>query len=236
MLTQQYWRRTMCQLIWLSHMKSDSQKYHRTVSLFQGQVSRQSDSAKKDVVKFLKFQNPCFLSTLSSNDKNISYPINLLRFSVKHTRTYSKCERDMLSGGTCSPLRSTYWTSLPPSYPRDILLPPSPSQSESQLGRTTNRARLLSFLFVHTSTSNAVDDNEIDKTSYFIEYCKDTVPKIWNTYSQNHVAVRDLYIPTMSQPILLQQNMCFCGPTNRGEYINRSQIHECGSWERGRAV
>jgi hypothetical protein len=45
-----------------------------------------------------------------------------------------------------------------------------------------------------------------------------------------HVSVSDLYIPSVALPI-------FCRWTNLGNiYVNRSQIHECGNWERGRAV
>ncbi len=36
-----------------------------------------------------------------------------------------------------------------------------------------------------------------------------------------HVSVSDLYIPTIGLPIRLQEN--------RLEYINRSQIHDCGN-------
>jgi hypothetical protein len=46
-----------------------------------------------------------------------------------------------------------------------------------------------------------------------------------------HVSVSDVYISTIFPPILLQQNR----GTDRGN-INRSQIHECRNWERGRAV
>jgi hypothetical protein len=55
----------------------------------------------------------------------------------------------------------------------------------------------------------------------------------YNVLSPNfhiHVSVNDLYIFRM--PILLQPN----SQTHLGEYINRSQIHECRNWERGRAV
>jgi hypothetical protein len=37
-----------------------------------------------------------------------------------------------------------------------------------------------------------------------------------------HVSVSDLYITTIGLPILLQESIV-------GEYINRSQIHECGN-------
>jgi hypothetical protein len=42
------------------------------------------------------------------------------------------------------------------------------------------------------------------------------------------VFVSDLHIPTIGPPIFLVDRSW--------EYINRSQIHECGTWERGRAV
>ncbi len=43
-----------------------------------------------------------------------------------------------------------------------------------------------------------------------------------------HVSVRDLYIPTIGLPFLLQENMW----TDPGYtlYTNRSQTHECGNW------
>jgi hypothetical protein len=57
-------------------------------------------------------------------------------------------------------------------------------------------------------------------------YCKDTIPKIRNKYSQKrklgglspsqsyiHVSMGDLYIPTMGLPILLQENR-FTDPGN----------------------
>ncbi len=47
-----------------------------------------------------------------------------------------------------------------------------------------------------------------------------------------HVSVSDLYIPTISPPILLYY---VCGRS--WGYVNRSQeIHECRNWEWGRAV
>ncbi len=51
-----------------------------------------------------------------------------------------------------------------------------------------------------------------------------------------HVFVSDLYIPTMDLPILLQE---ICGLWSLDwswEYINRSQTHECGNWDWGRAI
>jgi hypothetical protein len=41
-----------------------------------------------------------------------------------------------------------------------------------------------------------------------------------------NVSVSDLYITTIGLPFLLQQN----------KWTNRSQMHECRTWERGRAV
>jgi hypothetical protein len=46
-----------------------------------------------------------------------------------------------------------------------------------------------------------------------------------------HVSVIYLYFLTIRTPILL-----YCGADRSWEYINRSQIHECRTWEQGRAV
>jgi hypothetical protein len=46
-----------------------------------------------------------------------------------------------------------------------------------------------------------------------------------------YVSVSDLYIPRIGPPILLQENM----RTYPGN-INRSQTHECGNWDWGRAI
>jgi hypothetical protein len=72
-------------------------------------------------------------------------------------------------------------------------------------------------------------------------HCKDTIPKIWNKYSQKlncaashslfHVSDRFIYSHDRSA-YLLQQNKW----TLSWGYINRPQIHECGNWKRGRAV
>ncbi len=73
-------------------------------------------------------------------------------------------------------------------------------------------------------------------------HCKATIPKIRNKYSPEkelcglspnfhiHVSVGDLYIPMIGLPILLQENMWTDYPENR------SQTHECGKWDRGRAI
>jgi hypothetical protein len=46
-----------------------------------------------------------------------------------------------------------------------------------------------------------------------------------------HVSVIDLYIPKIGPHIFLQEK------ANRSwEYINRSQAHECGNWDCGRAI
>ncbi len=42
-----------------------------------------------------------------------------------------------------------------------------------------------------------------------------------------HVSESDLYIPQTGPPILLEPNSRLI----LQEYINHSQIHECGSWE-----
>jgi hypothetical protein len=47
-----------------------------------------------------------------------------------------------------------------------------------------------------------------------------------------HVSVSDLYIPRIGPHIFLQQNR----QIDSGKYINRSQTHECGNWDWGRAA
>ncbi len=49
--------------------------------------------------------------------------------------------------------------------------------------------------------------------------------------SYTHKSVRDLYIPGSVCLFLLQPNM-WTDP----RYINRSQTHDCGNWEWGRAI
>jgi hypothetical protein len=55
-----------------------------------------------------------------------------------------------------------------------------------------------------------------------------------NTYMNSyiHISVSDLYILMIGMPILLQKNMV--GRT--WKYIDRSQTHECGNWDCGRAI
>ncbi len=49
--------------------------------------------------------------------------------------------------------------------------------------------------------------------------------------SYTHISVRDLYISRIGLPILLHGNI-----DRSWEYINHSQIHECGIWDWGRAI
>jgi hypothetical protein len=52
--------------------------------------------------------------------------------------------------------------------------------------------------------------------------------------SYTHISVRNLHISWIGMPILLQGNMWSVDPSL--EYINRSQTHECGNWDRGREI
>jgi hypothetical protein len=45
-----------------------------------------------------------------------------------------------------------------------------------------------------------------------------------------HVSVSDLYIPRLVSYSAAQKYVLSC------EYINRSQAHECGNWDYGRAI
>jgi hypothetical protein len=48
-----------------------------------------------------------------------------------------------------------------------------------------------------------------------------------------HASVSDLYVPRIDPHIFLQQNR----QADLGNmYINRSQTHECGNWDQGRAI
>jgi hypothetical protein len=63
--------------------------------------------------------------------------------------------------------------------------------------------------------------------------CKTNIPRNESAQLipnfQINGSVSGLYTPTIGRPILLQVDRSW-------EYINRSQIHECGTWERGHAV
>jgi hypothetical protein len=50
----------------------------------------------------------------------------------------------------------------------------------------------------------------------------------FNSYT--HVSVRDLYISRIACLFCCSH---ICGPPILGIYINRSQTHECGNWDRG---
>jgi hypothetical protein len=50
--------------------------------------------------------------------------------------------------------------------------------------------------------------------------------------SHIHVSVSDLCIPTSRSSYFAAENK----RTEKWEYTNRSQIHECGNWLQGRAV
>ena len=74
-------------------------------------------------------------------------------------------------------------------------------------------------------------------------HCKDTIPKIWNKYSQErNIGVSVLIATFMSlwANYIFPRWVClFCWRKyvdRSWEYINRSQTHECGNWGWGRAI
>ncbi len=82
-------------------------------------------------------------------------------------------------------------------------------------------------------------------TTYTL-HCKDTIPQIRNKYSPRRNCAASVpmstfmclwaiytYIPTIGLAFLLKENML----TDPGNiYINRSQTHEYGNWDWGRAI
>jgi hypothetical protein len=78
------------------------------------------------------------------------------------------------------------------------------------------------------------------KSTFAANHCKNTSPKIrkqtfpekemsgLNPNFQIHVSVSDLYIPTISLPILQQENM-WTDPEN--VLYNSLKTNECGNWD-----
>jgi hypothetical protein len=62
-----------------------------------------------------------------------------------------------------------------------------------------------------------INETDISKTE--LQY------NVMSPSSYTHISARDLYISRISLPILLQGNM-----------FTRSQTHECGNWDWGRAI
>jgi hypothetical protein len=101
------------------------------------------------------------------------------------------------------------------------------------------------MFFIYTSFLEFVVMNYLARSFFVpITHDKEPIPKIWNKYSQKrncaghspnfhiHVSVSDIYI--------FPQSIClFCcrkSVDQSWEYVNRSQTHECGNWDWGRAI
>ncbi len=73
-----------------------------------------------------------------------------------------------------------------------------------------------------------------------ILHCKDTIPKIWNKYSQKRICLATVQIFTFMclwSIYIFPQSICLFWYVDWSwEHINRSQTHECGYCEWGCAI
>jgi hypothetical protein len=74
-------------------------------------------------------------------------------------------------------------------------------------------------------------------------HCKDTIPKIWNKYSQKRNCVVTVPIPIFMflwAIYIFPRSICLfcCRKIGRRswKYIDRSQTHECENWDWGWAI
>ena len=97
---------------------------------------------------------------------------------------------------------------------------------------------LLLLMLLATFTTAFIDDRiNPAKQNCYVVHCKDKMPKIWNKYSQKRNIGASVPISTVmclwANYIFSRWVCLFCWRKyvdQSWEYINRSQIHECGNW------
>jgi hypothetical protein len=83
---------------------------------------------------------------------------------------------------------------------------------------------------------------QLNNGQRYCTHCKERIQKIWNKFSQKRNCAAKVPISTLClwAIYIFPHSIClFCCRKYVGrslEYINRSQTHECGNWDWGRAI